>query len=622
MTEQGNLGKKQLNVVHVFSITAGSMISSGLFILPAIVYLKAGNGIILAYLLAAILAIPALIAKLELATAMPRSGGTYFFIHRSMGPLFGTFSGLTAWFSLALKSAFALYGLALVIYDFAVSLLGPLPQIIIPLIAAVTTFILGIVNALGSRKSGSLQIVMVMVLLAILFLFVILVIPKINIVNIVQGESNFRSIWMVTSMIFISFGGLTKTASLAEEVENPGRSLKIGMVGAFAVVSVLYLLSVTATIGVLSPAELTTTNQPLALAASRGIGIVAERILQFASILAFLTTGNAGLMAASRTPLAMGRDRLLPAGLAHINIKSHTPVRAIFLTAGFMILVLMTLNLEQLVKAASAMKLILFAFAILSLIIMRESKIVGYRPIYRSKLYPVVHILGILAYLLLLLTMGTTPLIITAGFALIALLWYLFFARKLPEKDSAIIQLVKRISHKKLESHRLNDELRDILFEREDITEDRFDLLVKNAPVLDISGSMDKDELFTRVGELLSSRLELPPEEITHLLRERESASSTAISPGLAIPHLIIPGEKHFDMLICRSNEGINFGEETAPVHICFVLAGTSDERSFHLKTLVAIAQIVQSGDFQKSWGKVRGEDDLRDLILLAERAR
>ncbi|MGI9256247.1 MAG: hypothetical protein ACR2PY_04880 [Salinispira sp.] len=52
------------------------------------------------------------------------------------------------------------------------------------------------------------------------------------------------------------------------------------------------------------------------------------------------------------------------------------------------------------------------------------------------------------------------------------------------------------------------------------------------------------------------------------------------------------------------------------------MLAGTADERTFHLKTLVAIAQIVQNKDFQKDWKKVRREDELRELVLLAERSR
>ncbi len=616
--------QKRLKTLHVFSITAGAMISSGLFVLPAIVYLRAGNGIIAAYVLAAVLMIPALISKLELATAMPRSGGAYFFIHRSMGPLFGTFSGLASWFSLALKSAFALYGLALLISDIITPFVGPLPQFAIGLIASAAALIFGIMNALSSTKSSNFQVYMVIGLLGIIIMFILFSIPRVNIPEVLMESSirNFNDIWVATGLIFVSFGGLTKIVSIAEEVEDPGRKLKYGMFGAFGLVSLLYVLAVLVVVGILSPEVLTGSNQPLADAASQSMGAWAEYALRFAAVLAFLTTGNAGLMTASRTPLAMSRDRLLPVGFAHINIKTHTPLRAIVLTTVFMILVLMTLNIEQLVKAASAMMLLLFSFNIVSLIIMRESKIVGYRPLYRSKFYPFIHIIGIVVYVLLFINMGTIPFIISAVFAAIALFWYVFFARTLPQQDSAIAQLVKRISHKKIVPQKLAHELRDILFEREQIVEDRFDELVKNAPVIDIREDMDKDDFFILAGKLLAERLDLSAGQITQLLQEREADSTTAISPGLAIPHLIIPGEKHFDMLICRCRDGIRFNGENDPIHTCFVLAGTADERTFHLKTLVAIAQIVQNKDFQKDWKKVRREDELRELVLLAERSR
>ena len=110
--------KKDLGTLEVFSIAAGAMVSSGLFVLPAIAYAKAGPAVILSYLLAAVIVVPAMFAKAELATAMPKAGGTYFFINRSFGPLFGTFAGLAAWLSLALKSAFALVGIGVFISTF------------------------------------------------------------------------------------------------------------------------------------------------------------------------------------------------------------------------------------------------------------------------------------------------------------------------------------------------------------------------------------------------------------------------------------------------------------------------------------------------------------------------
>jgi amino acid transporter len=107
--------KRQLGLLDIFAVAAGAMISSGLFVLPAIAYVKAGPAVILSYLLASILVVPSLLSKAELATAMPRAGGTYFFVERSLGPLWGMFGGLANWFSVALKSAFAVVGMAVFI---------------------------------------------------------------------------------------------------------------------------------------------------------------------------------------------------------------------------------------------------------------------------------------------------------------------------------------------------------------------------------------------------------------------------------------------------------------------------------------------------------------------------
>jgi len=105
--------KKEFNLLDVFCISSGAMISSGLFILPGLVYAKIGPAVILAYILAGLFILPALFAKAELTTAMPRAGGSYFFVERSMGSLAGTIGGFASWFSLSLKSAFALVGIGI-----------------------------------------------------------------------------------------------------------------------------------------------------------------------------------------------------------------------------------------------------------------------------------------------------------------------------------------------------------------------------------------------------------------------------------------------------------------------------------------------------------------------------
>ncbi|MBN2510357.1 MAG: amino acid permease, partial [Spirochaetales bacterium] len=146
--------KRELGFWDVFSLSSGAMISSGIFVLPAIVYEKAGPSMLFSYFLASLLIIPAMFAQTELATAMPKSGGTYFYITRSFGGMYGTFSGIANWFSLMLKSAFALVGIGV----FLKPLVPVYSPHMITILACIFTIIFSILNILSVKGSGRSQI--------------------------------------------------------------------------------------------------------------------------------------------------------------------------------------------------------------------------------------------------------------------------------------------------------------------------------------------------------------------------------------------------------------------------------------------------------------------------------
>ena len=104
--------KRGLGLLDVFCIASGAMISSGLFVLPGIASARVGPALFITYILASFLAVPTMLSKAELVTAMPRAGGDYFYISRSMGYAVGVIGGASSWFSLSLKGAFALIGMA------------------------------------------------------------------------------------------------------------------------------------------------------------------------------------------------------------------------------------------------------------------------------------------------------------------------------------------------------------------------------------------------------------------------------------------------------------------------------------------------------------------------------
>jgi amino acid transporter/mannitol/fructose-specific phosphotransferase system IIA component (Ntr-type) len=611
--------KKKLGFLEVFSIATGSMISSGLFILPAVVYLKAGPSILLSYFIAALLVVPAMLSKAELATAMPKSGGSYFFVHRSLGPMFGTFAGLAAWFSLSLKSAFALVGIGI----FLAPLVPIFPGYVVKLIAIACTLFFTVINILSVKESGRFQVVMVFSLLAILLAYVATGIGRVDVHHYSPfAPGGWPAVFTVTGMIFVSFGGLTKIAAVAEEIKNPGKIIPQSMFASFIVVSIVYLLSIFVTVGILGRVDFESTLAPLSSSAATYTGQAGFLVLSIAAMLAFVTTGNAGLLASSRNPLAMAKDNLLPAIFARVNVKLKTPVVAILVTSAFMITVVAVLDLESLVKVASTMKLLLFAFVNLSVILMRESKIVSYKPSFRSPLYPFLQIGGTVVYFLLIVEMGLIPLLMTGGFFAVSLLWYFLYSRSRNRRESALLHVVERLTNRELRTDGLSEELKEILLERDEIVEDRFDRIIKSAEIIDFSEALDKAGLFRVLADVFSSKFAAEPEDIYRLLVAREAESTTVIHPGLAIPHIVVDGNERFEIVVARSREGIDFGEQTAPVKVVFALAGSRDERNFHLQALMAIAQIVQNPEFLSSWARLRNTAELRSQILLAQRVR
>jgi len=616
--------QKQLGILDVFAVAAGAMISSGLFILPAIAYTKAGPAVILSYLLASFLVIPSVLSKAELATAMPRAGGTYFYVERSFGPIFGLFSGLANWFSLALKSTFAIVGMAILIeigvQEIVERQLSPAHLKIIGVLCCVLFTGLNLVSV---KHSSRFQVILVAALLAVLAVFLL---GGVQTVRLARFEGFLQAGWLAVfataGLVFVSFGGLTNVASIAEEVRRPGRNLPLGMMLAWSLVSILYFLVVAVTVGSVDGEELSSSLMPISTAAGKSLGPFGYGLLSLAAIAAFLTTANGGVLAASRSPMAMSRDQLLPVALARVNKRFGTPVSSVLLTGAFMLIAIVFLELEVLVKTASTLMIVLFILDNASVIIMRESRIQSYRPLFRSPMYPYIHVLSIVLYLALIVDMGLVPLSISGGFVVLSAAWYGLYVARHVKRASAVMHIVERVTDKAIKTVTLENELRDILIERDNIVSDRFDHLIRDCDILDIPEPKTAEEVLTQAAGLLAGRLELDEAALVEKFLNREKESSTVVQPGLAIPHIIVDGQNRFDVLLVRAKEGITFSQAAEPVKIMFILAGSPDERNYHLRALMAIAQIVQEKRFEEKWLTARDPEALRNLILLSARQR
>lgn len=606
--------KKELTLLDIFCISTGAMISSGLFILPGLAHAQAGPAVVFSYFFAGLLALTGMLSQAELVSAMPKTGGTYFYVTRSMGPAAGTIDGLVTWFSLSLKTAFALVGMAAFTKLFV--------TLDIHIIAVILCSVFVIINIIGIKEVGMVQRVLVFGLLAILLFYIIRGIPVVDVDNFKPFFSKgIASVFATAGFVFISFGGLLKVASVAEEVKNPERTVPMGMVLSLFVVSIFYTLVVFVTSGVLGAGDLDNSLTPISDGARVFLGQNGVIFLNIAAILAFVSTANAGIMAASRYPTALANDGLLPKLFGKVNNRYKTPHVAIIFT-GISIVIALFFDLTALVKMASTVLIGTFLFSCFAVIIMRESRVQNYQPKFKSPLYPWVQILGIIGCGLLIFKMGKESLVAFGIFIVVGLFIYWFYGRIRTTREFALLHLIERITAKELTSYTLETELKEIIRERDDITKDRFDNIIEKCVVLDIDKKIKLDEFFKLVSDALSKSVKVKSSDLFKLISERERETSTVIAPGIAIPHIIVDGEKLFDMLLVRCKEGIQFSESASKVHVVFVLIGSRDERNFHLRALAAIAQILQDSNFMKKWISAKSKKALRDIVLLGKRMR
>lgn len=620
--------KRQLGLLDAFCIAAGAMVSSGLFVLPGLVYANIGPAVILVYLIAGLLMIPTMLTMSELSTAMPKAGGEYFFVTRGLGALAGTVGGLVTWFAVALKGAFALLGIS----AFIRLLIPELDETGFKFIAASGAILFTVLNIFSVKMAGKFQIFLALGLLSVLAYYTVAGFGHLDLKNfqpffrISDDSTPLAMLITMIGMVHVSYGGLTNVTSMGEEIRDPSRNIPRSMYIAFTVVQVLGVFAIAVTVGLIGGETLSGSLTPFSDGALVFSGRAGQIILAAAAMMAFITTANAGVMAASRIPLSMSRDQLVHPGVSWVSGKRHTPIVSLIITCVVMVTLILLLDLEGLVRVASASLMLMYTLGNLSLIALRLSKQRNYHPRFKTPLFPFLQVLAIGFNLFLITQLGSQTLLLFGGLLLLGVLWYLLYARRHADGRSALITLTERVLSRKFKTEKsstdLANELLEIVKERDDIVFDRFDELVKDADFLDIDEEISSDELFHRLAQSMEDNLCLEADEIYRLLVEREAESTTAITPGLAIPHLICPGEHRFSLALVRCLPGIDFGNHHAPVQFVFAISGSRDERPFHLRALMAIAQVVRSPLFQDVMHNADDVEEIRDVILLTQRQR
>ncbi|MDS0295390.1 amino acid permease [Halogeometricum luteum] len=449
MSESDTELAKDLGLLSALTIGIGTMIGAGIFVLPGVAASTAGPVVVVSFLIGGAIALVNALSVSELGTAMPKAGGGYYYVNRALGPLFGSIAGLGDWVGLAFASAFYSIG-----FGQYLATLVPIPGLLFLSEVQVGALVAGAVfvgvNYVGAKETGGVQTVIVTLLLAILTLFAVQGWLSFDFATLLGDGGvaplGYGAILPGTALVFVSFLGYAKIATVAEELKNPGRNLPLAIVGSVLIVTVLYAILVSIMLGVVPWPELSQSaplTQATQVAFPGGFAGIAVTVVTLGALLATASSANASILASARINFAMGRDRIVTNWLNEIHPSYATPYRSILVTGGIIVVFIAALgrDIEVLAKAASVLHLVVYALMNAALIVFRETD-PEYDPAFRVPLYPLTPALGIVLSLGLLAFVGQEELLLSAVFVVGAIVWYLVYARRNTERRGLLGQFI------------------------------------------------------------------------------------------------------------------------------------------------------------------------------------
>ena len=401
---------RDLGVSHASAVVVGTIIGSGIFLVPAEMMQAVGSAklVYLAWLVGGLLSFFGALTYAELGAMKPQAGGEYVYVRDAYGPL-GGFLYAWTWFVIAKPASVATVatGLVRILGTFPIFSFFPTNAITVPfavtwgqLVAIAAALLISVLNYLGVKKAGEFQLVFTVLKVAIILGIVVVCFSGAGSAA-GRGWSNFSTTFIgakggiagfMAALVAAlwAYDGWNDLNMVAGEVNRPERNIPIALIAGVATVGVLYVLVNAGVQYVLPASAIAASPRPASDAVALVMGRMGASIVSAGMAISMLVTLNGTIMSGARVPFAVARDGYFFAALAEVHPRFRTPSAALLWQAALsIVLLLLGANFRQLFSLAIFAEWLFYMIAGSTVFIFRWRDPDAPRP-YRMIGYPFV----------------------------------------------------------------------------------------------------------------------------------------------------------------------------------------------------------------------------------------
>jgi basic amino acid/polyamine antiporter, APA family len=432
--------ERTLRLRDIVVIVVGTVIGSGIFIVPATVLRQTGGDPSVAltvWVIAGVLSLLGALTYGELGAMRPEAGGLYVYMRDAFGPFTAFLYGWTLFFVIASGSVAALSA-AFTGYLGQLLALGPVTGRLAPMLMIVAVMI---INVRGTRRSASVQTwTTIFKVSAILAMSGALLLaggtdaPAGTAVAVVPDPAStsiFAAAGIAIIAVLWAYEGWQYATFSAGETQQPQRTFPLGMAIGTTVLIAVYCLANLGYIAALGPEAAAGSLSIAATAVDAAFGPLAAKLIAIAILVSIFSAANGLVLTAPRVFWAMARDGVFFRGLAHVDPRFGTPAISIVVMCLWAMLLAATGTFDQLLTYVVFTGWIFYALGAASIFVFRRREPDAVRP-FRVPGYPVtpaVFVIAAAAIVLNALLAGTGQALIGIGVVLTGVPAYLIWRR-------------------------------------------------------------------------------------------------------------------------------------------------------------------------------------------------